>query len=349
MDALVQIVGPTDNWVLERLARKLAAKIPYSEFVPWKPRPTGSAQIVYYMNYALLAGPSGLVDIAFFTHLDESQQFLERAGQVDCCVCMAKIYADWLTAQGVENVAHIPMGFDYYQYRPRLVLGVIGRLDHPRKGKHLVEAIGRLPFLEIVVTDGRVPEAQLRDVYQRIDYVLIPATVEGGPLCLLEGLAMGKPVIAPETVGMVPEFPENPAILRYPAGDIEALTRLVTACHEAKSKSNELVRERTWDRWAQDHHELFVRLCRARSISIPAPSERFRFGMMAELEIPKEADLDALEAVVDQAAQHLYFGKDSLARSVLEEALSRFPCLERLLPTGHRDRKPETRHARALR
>ncbi len=349
MDAFVQIVGPTDNWILERLARKLASKIPYAEFVPWKPRPTGSAQIVYYMNYALLAGPSGLVDIAFFTHLDESQQFLERARQVDCCVCMAKIYADWLLAQGVEKVAHIPMGFDYYRYRPRLVLGVIGRLDHPRKGKPLVEALGRLPFVEIVATEGLVPEAQLRDVYQRIDYVLIPAIVEGGPLCLLEGLAMGKPVIAPENVGMVSEFPEHQAILRYPAGDVEALTRLVTACYEAKAKSSRLVRSRTWDQWAQDHHTLFLRLCRERAISIPQPAEHFRFGMLAELDVPKEADLDGLEAVVDQAARHLYFGKDSRARSVLEESLSRFPCLKKLLPAVRGDGRPGRKHARALR
>ena len=32
-DLAVQVVGPDDGWVLERLARTLAAKLPYAEFV----------------------------------------------------------------------------------------------------------------------------------------------------------------------------------------------------------------------------------------------------------------------------------------------------------------------------
>src|SRR5437870_1631550 len=80
------------------------------------------------------------------------------------------------------------------------------RLAHPRKGGRLVELLRTLPFVEVQATAGRVPEAQLRDFYQRLDYVLIPSLVEGGPMSLLEGLSMGKPVIAPENVGMVPEF-----------------------------------------------------------------------------------------------------------------------------------------------
>ncbi len=38
----------------------------------------------------------------------------------------------------------------------------------------------------------------MADVYQRADDVLIPTMVEGGAMSLLEGLAMGRPVIAPE-------------------------------------------------------------------------------------------------------------------------------------------------------
>jgi hypothetical protein len=30
---IVQVVGPTDQWILERLARRLAAKLPYARFV----------------------------------------------------------------------------------------------------------------------------------------------------------------------------------------------------------------------------------------------------------------------------------------------------------------------------
>ena len=83
------------------------------------------------------------MDVGFFTHRDDEQEFLGRARRMDYRVCMSKLYADRMRQQGVEHLEHIPMGFDSYRYRPRLVLGVIGRLDHPRKGKHLVERPAR--------------------------------------------------------------------------------------------------------------------------------------------------------------------------------------------------------------
>jgi glycosyltransferase involved in cell wall biosynthesis len=332
-EPLVQVVGPEDGWVLERLARVLAAKLPYGEFVPWKPRPGGAAQVAYYVNYALYDGPSGLLDVGFFTHDDEAHGFLDRARRVDFCVCMSRLYADSLRARGVPKVAHVPMGFDSYRYRPRLVLGVVGRLDHPRKGQALVERLRHLPFVEIVTTDGRLPEQDLRDFYQRLDYVLVPATVEGGPLSLLEGLGMGKPVIAPEGVGMVPEFPETDAIRRYPAGDAEALAAVVMGCYEEKWQHARLVRDRSWDAWAQGHHHLFVQLLRAHGRPVLVPALGFRFGMVGELDVPPGIDAAPLEAAVDRAARHLLYGRSGPARCVLEEVLPRFPCLRSLLAT----------------
>src|SRR5207247_2206512 len=107
------------------------------------------------------------------SHEDESHQFLERARRVDFCVSMSRLYADWLLSRGVRRVVHIPMGFDYYRYRPRLVLGVFSRLEQPRKGKHLVERLRQLPFVELVLTEGRAAASELRELYQRVDYVLI--------------------------------------------------------------------------------------------------------------------------------------------------------------------------------
>jgi glycosyltransferase involved in cell wall biosynthesis len=258
----LQIVGPDDAWVLERLARTLAERLPYAEFVAWEPRVTEATRIVYYVNYALYQRPTGRIDVAFFTHLDESQGFLERARGVDCCICMCKTYADWLAGHGVRDVVHILMAFDSERYRPRLVLGVAGKLDHPRKGRVLVERVRELPFVEVRATEGRMAEEDLPAFYQGLDYVLIPATVEGGPMSLLEGLGMGKPVIAPAGVGIVPELEESPYVRLYPAGDAEALVRVVRACYEDKCGPQRLVEERTWERWAAEHDRVFRRLLR---------------------------------------------------------------------------------------
>ena len=176
-------------------------------------------------------------------------------------------------------------------------------------------------------------------------------------MCLLEGLAMGKPVIAPESVGMVPEFAPSEQLLPYPAGDAEALTRLVTACFERKRQGAALVQDRTWDRWAEAHHHLFARLLEERGTALPRPGPAFRFGMLGELEVPPGAEVDGLEAAVDRAAAHLYFGEHRLARVALATVAPRYPCVEQLLGTfpaddegGGRPAPPrEKSHLKALR
>jgi hypothetical protein len=341
---VVQVVGPTDHWILERLARRLAAKLPYARFVPWEPRRDAPSGLVYYVNYALYRGPTSFIDVGLFTHRDDDHAFLERARAIDHSVCMARIYADWLRDRGVETVTQIPMGYDAYRFRPRLVLGVVGRLDHPRKGRSLVERVRALPFAEVRATEGLVAEERLSEFYQAIDYVFIPATVEGGPLSLLEGLGAGKPVIAPEGVGMVPEFPETPSIRRYPGGDADALVKLLRECYDEKCRGRRLVADRTWDHWAERHHRLFVQLMNERGVAVPRPAPGFRFGMMGELEIPPGLDVTRLEEAVDRAAAHLYYGRYAQARSILEAIVPGFPCAGRLLqtipdPTGSRENR----------
>jgi hypothetical protein len=336
----VQVVGPEDGWILERIARRLASKLPYAILTRPGTKPAPHIALVYYVNYYLYNGPSGVLDVGYFTHADEANDFLARGRRMDYCVCMSRVYEDWLKAQGVTHVTCIPMAYDSYRYRPRLVLGVIGLLDQPRKGKHLVDAVRQLPFVEVVTTEGRLPPEQLPDFYQRLDYVLIPATVEGGPMCLLEGLAMGKPVLAPANVGMVPEFGDTEHIRRYPTGDVAGLLELVRTCYEEKRARARLVEERTWDRWAEAHHRLFERLLRERGKEWPQPCPGFRFGMLGELEVPLGVDVEPLETAVDAMARHLYFGRYGEARAGQEAVLPRYPFAGKLLDGIPRDVTP---------
>ena len=160
--------------------------------------------------------------------------------------------------------------------------------------------------------------------------MLIPATVEGGPLSLLEGLGIGKPIIAPEGVGMVPELPQTQHLRLYPAGDAEAVAAVVTACDEEKRQVARLVEGRTWDAWAQAHHHLFVQLLRSRGQPAPVPALGFRFGMLGELDVPLGIDTRPLEDAVDKAARHLFYGRHGRALGVLEEIQERFPCVRPL-------------------
>jgi len=132
---------------------------------------------------------------------------------------------------------------------------------------------------------------------------------------------------------MVPEFGATEHIRCYPAGDADALVQVVTACYEEKLRRMRLVQDRTWDRWAETHHDLFSRLLQARGLELPRPGPAFRFGMLSEMDVPLGADVADLETAVDRAAAHLYFGENGLARSVLQQANARFPCVQSLLKT----------------
>jgi hypothetical protein len=223
------------------------------------------------------------------------------------------------------------MGFDAHRYAPRLVLGVAGLLDHPRKGRALVEQVRQLPFVDIHTTEGRVPEEGLRDWYQRLDYVLVPATVEGGPMSVLEALALGKPVIAPAGVGLVPELGPSGWVHLYPPGDAEALVRVVTERYAAKRGGTDLVRGRTWDDWAAAHDALFRHLLVARGVAVPAPAPGFRFGLAAELNRPPGTLTAALEAALDAAARRLFYGDHAGARAAVSALGTGHPDVLRLL------------------
>jgi hypothetical protein len=156
---------------------------------------------------------------------------------------------------------------------------------------------------------------------------------------------------------MVPEFPDTEHLLRYPAGDAEALVRIVTASYEKKQERSRLVQNRSWDRWAEHHHQLFVRLLQERGLEAPKPAPGFRFGLLDELEVPMGVEVDSLEAAVDRAAAHLFYGRYHAARAALEEVVPQYCCVRKLLETipqenntvgRRRDISPRA-HVRAIR
>ncbi len=108
----------------------------------------------------------------------------------------------------------IQPGVDHSLFKPKLRIGVVGRTYHTgRKGENLVRQVIDIPDIEWVFTgDGwplpgrAIDDADLPEFYRTLDYVLVPALNEGGPMCVLEALASGIQVIGPD-VGWVKEFP----------------------------------------------------------------------------------------------------------------------------------------------
>jgi glycosyltransferase involved in cell wall biosynthesis len=197
------------------------------------------------------------------------------------------------------RVSYIPNGVDasFFQTRdydvpPRRLLFVGTWLD--RKGTHyLVAAFAKLveslPNLRLTVAGclvdestvqqnfpealhGRldvvpfVPAAEMPRVYAAHDLFVFPSLVEGMPLCLLEAMASGMPVVTTDTCGMadVVEHERN-GLLVEPAdaeGIAEAVRRL-TGCRELRERlgraAQESMRLYTWDRIAKHVEKVFLK------------------------------------------------------------------------------------------
>ncbi|WP_158287888.1 glycosyltransferase family 4 protein [Falsiroseomonas bella] len=276
--SFVNIVTSDRGWILETLAREIAARLPY---VAFGDGPRRDAAIQYYITYSCRRRRLSPIELAFFTHLEPEgaahDAFFDTARQVDHCVCQSSPYAALLQQAGVEAVSIIPPGVDPETFRPKLRVGVIGRTYHTgRKGEHLVEQLRDLEEIEWVFTGGGwpepgrpVPAAALPDLYRSLDYVLVPALYEGGPMCVIEALACGTPVIAPP-VGWVPDFPH----VEYRLGDAEDLRRVLLDCLEQKRARRASVLGHSWDAWAEGHHRLFQSLAAARGIALGPPAAR---------------------------------------------------------------------------
>ncbi|MHB0869706.1 MAG: glycosyltransferase [Chloroflexota bacterium] len=98
---------------------------------------------------------------------------------------------------------------------------------------------------------------QMPSFYNSIDYVLVPAYYEGGPMSVLEALASGKEVIAPP-IGFVQDYPH----IQYNTGDAEDLRRVLRELVERRQRLRRTVAHRTWQAWAEDHDRLFRQLLR---------------------------------------------------------------------------------------
>ncbi|MDP7246884.1 MAG: glycosyltransferase, partial [Planctomycetota bacterium] len=208
------------------------------------------------------------IEAAFFTHIEEfkpkaESRFFEVSRWMDSCVCMAQRYVDRIKKTGHSNVVQIRPGVDTDYYAPRLRIGVFGRTYHTgRKGEALVKSVLDLEGVEWVFTGegwpgegGIVPEDQLPSLYRSLDYLLVPAHYEGGPMSALESLACGTPVIS-SAVGFMEDYPHIP----FSNGDADSLRKVLLKLLDEKKKLSKSVADTTWDTWASQHDRLFCGL-----------------------------------------------------------------------------------------
>jgi hypothetical protein len=196
------VTEPEPGWILRRLANSFAEELDAKVST----EADLQADINFYVNYALFKQKTKC-DIGFFTHREHEQtladDFDQIAQQIDWCIAMCSITANLLPA---EKTSIIKVAPDKIFMKSEIVFGVIGReYASGRKRFNWVEKLQKIPGIKIIVTNGKLDFCELPDFYKSIDYLLVLSDNEGGPVPVLEALAMGVPVIAPN-VGFCWDF-----------------------------------------------------------------------------------------------------------------------------------------------
>lgn len=267
----VSVVLADEGWILERCARELERRLPYVT-VGREPHP--GCPVTYYVNYSAFRHRASPVQAAFFTHVEArvpaaAKRFFDVARAMDASVAMSRRYAEALRDAGVADVRVITPGVDLDRFTPAVRIGVVGRTYHTgRKGEDLVRAVMDEPHIEWHFTGEGWPgpcrrcrDEDMPAFYRSMDYILVPAHYEGGPMPLLEALACGVEVIAPR-VGFVDEYPH----IEFETGSAEDLRRVLRELVAVRLARRQAVASRTWDAWATEHDRLFQELLgRARS------------------------------------------------------------------------------------
>jgi hypothetical protein len=217
------IVYPRDNWILQRSGEELDGL---------------EVKGTYFINYAMFDETMPKPWGGFFTHREPAtERLFERvASQVEYAVCINENVKRYLESR-VPRVEIIRHGHDP-RVKKDIVFGVSGvKYSSGRKGEDLVETAKQMGYkIEWNEDFEKQP-----DFYKRIDYLLIPSRIEGGPVPVLDAIASGVPVIAREGLGWCDEFP----VIRYKDDK-----NLFEVLHLLTNPPN-------WSLWRQKHKLLF--------------------------------------------------------------------------------------------
>ncbi len=235
----VNLVFIEDDWILARSAKEI------NRYMPEVTMNGDCGQINYFINYMAYEKISG-VKVAQFTHLEEEgrprRMFLKYLTKVDYCVALSDNTADILRDNGAKDVRVIHYGVA--ERRP-LKFGVCGRVyGSGRKGEYLVKNMVDAGYDVTALGKGwPCPEVQMdkAEFFEGLDYYVVTSLNEGGPHSVLDALAYGVPVIAPD-VGWCWEY----STIGYDKGDWNSLLAVLKG-----------LQPRLWSDWAEDHKKLF--------------------------------------------------------------------------------------------
>lgn len=171
------------------------------------------ADVNVFCNYALYSEDCTTRKIGIFTHQEEEDPlntyFEYAATQMDWCFCQS-VPTLMKVLKHTNKASILSIGIDESFLSPApLLIGVVGR-EYPsgRKNYNL------LKVLKDFFSKSNVEFVSAKDIsfetmpsfYKALDYLLVIANNEGGPMPVKEAWGLKKPMILPTGVGWCDDF-----------------------------------------------------------------------------------------------------------------------------------------------
>ena len=181
------------NWVMEKLANHFHKYIPNSRV---STEADINSDINFYFNWHAMRQKTKF-DVCWFTHIENRDWWDWIVSACDVAVLHGSKYKDSVPEE--KRITFYPPPFENFLPQKKTKVLVVGRsYGSDRKNFEAANSIGKLDNIELTFTEGKLSEQELKEAYLGTDYVLVTSRIEAGPMCVVEALAMNKPVIAPD-------------------------------------------------------------------------------------------------------------------------------------------------------
>lgn len=200
-DISYNLVLQDRDWVMEKIAKHFHKYTPNSKL---SNSPDINADVNFYFNWHAMKSKTKF-DVCYFTHIEDVNWWRSVSSACDIAISMGTKYSNDLPAE--KTIIFYPPPFENFMPQRRIKVLISGRsYSSGRKNFESAKLLKEIPYIDLRFTEGKLSEIELKQAYVDTDYVLITSKIEAGPMCIVEAIAMNKPVIAPD-VGWCWDYP----------------------------------------------------------------------------------------------------------------------------------------------